>query len=112
MTNEEMLNRVQARTGEHDTALLSAYIEDAGTIIINKAYPFKSNITEVPEKYHHKQVEIAVYLVNKRGAEGQTQHIENGIHRNYESASVPNSMLRDIVPLAKIPTSEVQDENT
>lgn len=112
MTNEEMLNRVQARTGEHDTALLSAYIEDAGTIIINKAYPFKTGITEVPEKYHHKQVEIAVYLINKRGAEGQTLHIENGIHRSYESASVPDSMLRDVIPLAKIPVPEVLDEES
>lgn len=111
MTQEEMLNRVQARTGEHDTALLSAYIEEAGAIIIAKAYPFKSDITEVPLKYHYKQVEIAVYLVNKRGAEGQTMHIENGIHRTYEAASVPKSMLRDIVPLGKIPTSEVADEN-
>ena len=36
-----------------------------------------------------KQIEIAVYLYNKQGAEGQTAHSENGISRTYESADVP-----------------------
>ena len=45
-----------------------------------------------------KQIEIAVYLYNKQGAEGQTAHSENGISRTYESADVPESMLRGIAP--------------
>lgn len=110
MTNEQMLEMVKARTGVNDTTLLSAYIEDAGQAIINKAYPFKTGITEVPEKYQHRQVEIAVYLVNKQGAEGQTSHNENGVNRSYESASIPKSMLRDIIPLAKIPVSLAEPE--
>lgn len=113
MTNEQMLEIVEARTGVTDTTLLSAYIADAGQTIINKAYPFKTGVTEVPLKYHNRQVEIAVYLVNKQGAEGQESHNENGVNRSYESASVPKSMLRDIIPVAKIPTPEVvSDENS
>lgn len=104
MTNESMLEEVQARTGETDTALLSSYIADAGQAIINKVYPFRSDITEVPAKYQRKQIEIAVYLVNKRGAEGETGHNENGTNRQYESADIPKSMLRDILPYAKIPS--------
>ena len=107
MTNEQMLAMVEARTGVNDATLLQTYIEDAGQAIINKAYPFKTGITQVPEKYQHRQVEIAVYLANKQGAEGQTSHNENGVNRSYESASIPKSMLRDIIPLAKIPSSEV-----
>lgn len=106
MTNEQMLAIVEARTGVTDTTLLSAYIEDAGQAIINKAYPFLTGIETVPPKYQRLQVEIAVYLANKMGAEGQTQHIENGIHRTYESASIPNSMLKAVIPLAKIPFPE------
>lgn len=112
MTNEQILAMVQARTGVTDTTLLQAYIDDAGQAIINKAYPFLEGITDVPLKYQHRQVEIAVYLVNKQGAEGQTSHNENGISRSYESASVPKSMLRDVIPIAKIPTTEETDENT
>lgn len=111
MTNEEMLERVKARTGIDDATLLSAYIADAGQAIINKAFPFRDDVQEVPLKYQNRQVEIAVYLANKQGAEGQTVHNENGVNRSYESASVPKSMLRDIVPLAKVPVSEEENEN-
>ena len=31
-------------------------------------------------------------------AEGQTQHSENGITRQYENADVPSSMLKAITP--------------
>ena len=112
MTNEQMLAILTARTGVTDTTLLQAYLDDAGQAIINKAYPFKTGIETVPDKYQRLQVEIAVYLVGKMGAEGQTMHIENGIHRTYESASIPSSMLKAVIPLAKIPSSEVtSDEN-
>lgn len=113
MTNEEMLAIIEARTGVDDTTLLSAYLEDAGQAIINKAYPYLEGITIVPAKYQRLQVEIAVYLVDKMGAEGQTMHIENGVHRTYESASIPASMLKAVIPLAKIPSPEVvEDENS
>lgn len=108
MTNEQMLAIVGARTGVTDTTLLQAYIDDAGQAIINKAYPFKPDIAIVPPKYQRLQVEIAVYLVGKMGAEGQTMHIENGIHRTYESASIPDSMLKSVMPLAKIPVPPVE----
>lgn len=112
MTNEEMLARLQARTGETDTTLLTSYLEDAGAIIINKVYPFRDNITEVPKKYQYRQLEIAVYLVNKRGAEGQEVHIENGIHRHYGGSSIPAEMLKDVMPFAKVPIGGEANEDT
>ena len=42
-------------------------------------------------------------MLNKRGAEGEVQHIENGIHRNYKYADVPTELLRDIPPMCGIP---------
>lgn len=43
-----------------------------------------------------------MYLLNKRGAEGQTAHSENGISRSYEDGDVPPTLLRDIVPFASV----------
>jgi len=106
MTDVEMLEELKKETGSDDTALLASYLESAKSAVINKAYPFREGITEVPRKYQRRTMEIAVYLFNKRGAEGETIHIENGTDRHYESASVPPSMLRDIIPMAKIPSSE------
>lgn len=86
-------------TGETEATLL-AYLRLAGQAILNKAYPYESasRPTDVPEKYQMLQVEIGAFLLNKRGAEGETQHIENGIHRNYQNAYIPDDMLRQVVP--------------
>ena len=78
--------------------VLLAYLNIAGREIIRRAYPFKEDVTEDPEKYNTLQCEIANYLLNKRGAEGETAHSENGISRSYESASVPESMLKSVIP--------------
>lgn len=48
------------------------------------------------------QIEIAVFLYNKLGSEGETSHSENGVSRTYENAHIPESMLNSIVPLGVI----------
>ena len=89
---------------EDDTSdeTLSVYLDLAASKILNKLYPYETvHGHEIPEKYVATQLNIACYLLNKRGAEGQIQHIENGIHRNYGSSDVPDEMLKDIIPFAK-----------
>ena len=83
---------------------LSAYLEIAASAILNQMYPFKTDYTglEVPDRYVSVQLKISSYLLLKRGAEGQIQHIENGIHRNYGSADIPKDMLKDVVPYCQV----------
>lgn len=78
--------------------MLKRYLSIAGQKILNRAYPYDETVVEVPRRYGYLQCEIAVYLLNKRGAEGELSHSENGISRSYENADVPDSMLRDVVP--------------
>lgn len=112
MTPTEMMTKLKRMTGKTDETMLSDYLELAADHVTRRAYPFNPEITTVPEIYQMAQLEIAVYLVNKVGAEGQLTHNENGINRSYESASVPNSMLKRIIPLAKVPIrEEEEDEN-
>ena len=99
MTQTEKLQLLKAMVGESDTEdVLLAYLGIAGSKIINRAYPYGTDETEVPARYGYLQCEIAAYLLNKRGAEGQTGHSENGISRSYESADVPESLLGAITP--------------
>lgn len=56
----------------------------------------------VPTKHEYRQCEIAAFLLNKRGAEGQTVHNENGVNRQYEGGNIPASMLADIVPFCGV----------
>ena len=82
--------------------ILKSYLTIAGQKILNHAYPYDDTVTEVPRRYGYLQCEIAAYLLNKRGAEGETSHSENGISRSYESADVPESMLRDVIPFCGV----------
>ena len=102
MTEPEKISMVKAMTGETDEATVLAYLNIAGSKICRKAYPFAETEMNVPPKYDSTQVEIAVYLLNKRGAEGQTAHSENGISRTYENADIPASLLREVVPMASV----------
>lgn len=103
MTQAEKLKLLKAMVGESDTEeVLLAYLDIAGRKILNRAYPFGTDETEVPTRYSFLQCEIAAYLLNKRGAEGQTGHSENGISRSYESADVPESMLGAVTPMAGV----------
>lgn len=77
--------------------ILKSYLAIAGQKILNRAYPYDDTVTEVPRRYSVLQCEIATYLLNKRGAEGEISHSENGISRMYENADVPDSMLSEVI---------------
>lgn len=103
MTQEEKLTALKVMVGSSDSdEVLSTYLTFAGSKIIAKAYPYQNDISEVPAQYAHLQVEIAAYMLNKRGAEGQVSHSENGITRSYENGDVPPSMLKAVVPYCGI----------
>ena len=102
MLRAKQIERLKLLSGETDEKILSAFLDIAGERIIRRAYPFRHDISFVPVEYHSIQVDIALYLLNKRGAEGEISHNENGISRSYESADVPDSMMKHIVPHAAV----------
>jgi len=92
---------VGANASEDD--LLLMYLTDAERAILNHLYPMDEDVAHtLPTRYESRQVEIAAYLYNKRGAEGETSHNENGISRSYENGSIPDSMLSDIIPYGSV----------
>ena len=106
MTNEQKITMLRAMLdGDTTTSddILSVYLELAAYKILNRMYPYKEDMTgiEVPDRYAMIQLKIACYMLNKRGAEGEIQHIENGIHRNYGDADIPEQMLKDVVPFCQ-----------
>lgn len=103
MTNTEKLERFEVLILP-DTApanLLSFLLEQAEGIVLNRRYPFGApEGATVPEAYEHIQLQIAVEMFSKMGAEGQTGHSENGVNRSYEAADISPSLLKRIVPVA------------
>ena len=107
MLDAEKLIVLRSMIGNNDAPewsedILLAYLTIAGRKIINRAYPYKMDIDTVPPKYEILQCEIAAYLLNKRGAEGETSHSENGISRSYESADVPESLIGAVTPFCGV----------
>ena len=103
MTDAEKLSLLRVMVGQPNEGawadeVLTSYLSIAGRKIINRAYPYDDTITEVPRRYGYLQCDIANYLLNRRGSEGQTSHSENGVNRSYESADVPESMLSEVTP--------------
>lgn len=100
----EILERLKLLLGITDDlsdALLLTYLDTARQKILDRVFPYDSE-KDLPKRYELKQVEIAVYLFNKQGAEGETSHSENGINRSYESADVPESLMRGVVPTVAV----------
>ena len=103
MTDVEKLDQLEVLISP-DTAssdVLSFLLEQSEGIVLNRRYPF--GVPEgavVPVAYEHIQLQIAIELFSKMGAEGQTGHNENGVSRTWESGDVSQRLLKRIVPIA------------
>ena len=109
MANTGTITKLKLILGDvsDDDATLLAFLDQAKDVILGWMYPYMNEEEysgmELPGKYAHKQIQIAAWMLNKRGAEGEVQHIENGIHWNYKYADVPRELLQDIPPMCGIP---------
>lgn len=102
MSNEQKIERLKVLISP-DTAsneLLLYLLEQSEGIILNRRFPFGApeGVTLSPFQ-EQIQFRVAVELFSKMGAEGQTQHTENGVSRQYEAADVSPSLLRQIIPV-------------
>ena len=104
MTDAEKLQLLQTLCDGETEAVLTAYLNIAKDAILQRAYPCKQDLSEIefPNRYDLLQVQIAQFLVNKQGAEGQVTHTENGIQRQYENGGIPQSMLKTIIPFVGV----------
>lgn len=109
MTDSKKLTLLQNMVDETDEDVLSTYLDIAGAAVIAQAYPYDDTVTDVPDRYVYTQLKIAAYLINKQGAEGETAHSENGVSRTYESGDIPPSLLREIIPMSGVVSSETDE---
>lgn len=109
MTREEKKVMLESMTGEKDGEVLSTYLTLAAGVVLQKAFPYGEPPEKVPARYDTVQVEIAAYLLNKRGAEGEIVHLENGVSRHYEDGDIPPTLLRRIVPMVGVITSDTDE---
>ena len=103
MTDAEKLTILRSMLDSGDTTpddVANTYLDAAEKAVINLAYPFGDGSEVMPEKYDYEQIQIAVYMLNKRGAEGETAHTEGGTARTFETADIPVSLRSRITAKA------------
>ena len=82
--------------------LLEAALERARLGILELRFPFGFEYEqELESQYQGLQLEVAIEIISKMGAEGEVAHSENGVSRTYENAGISDSLKRRVVPMAK-----------
>jgi hypothetical protein len=98
MTKEEKLLALQKAIAPDTEAddVLNGILDDAEALVLTQMYPFGyEDGATVPSRYERIQIQLAVELYGRRGAEGQSAHSENGINRSWPEKS---RLLKMIVP--------------
>ena len=108
MTAEAKLNRVKKLLGETeaDDALLTEYLSMAEEEILNWLYTRFSEVPEgttMPSKFDQVQVQAVVNGFTVAGAEGESIHIENGIHRYFKYTDMVDYIHSNVAPYVRVP---------
>lgn len=74
---------------------LNDLLEQSNLIVLNEYYgPNEVNeYSKVPYRYEYIIYDVAAYLFNKTGIEGQTGHTEQGVNRQYGTSGVPAELF-------------------
>lgn len=100
---DEMLEWLKAETQEADENVLKRCLQVAYSAIQSRRYPYDDEWPEeVEPRYKDLQYRVALDLYNKRGAEGEISHTENGVSRGYESSWISESLLLEVIPFAGV----------
>lgn len=94
------LKRLKIRIpDETDNELLFDILDSAKNLILLKRFPYATELPlELESKYDELQLQIAVRMYNKIGAEGEKSHIESGVTRNYGSSEEYADLLARVIP--------------
>ena len=96
------LARLKLRTGEPDEAILEDCLESAKSAILARRYPYGEWPDELESRYLDLQFRCALAIFNKQGGEFETAHSENGVSRSFGSEGIPQELLMEVTPMAKV----------
>ena len=106
MTGSEktvMVRTLVENDAEATDAIIAVYLNLACYAMLERLYPYDSEKTseDIPERYDTIQCELAARYYLRRGGQGEINHEENGVNRQYASAD-DEDILRRLTPFAKV----------
>lgn len=106
MTDDQMLSVVEGLLDDGRLAKYApAYLDIAKSAVMARLFPYRDDASweDVPVKHHGRTCQIAVYLVSRRGAEGESSHSESGVSRTYGSPDIPEGYFDGMKPFVGVP---------
>ena len=106
MTEAQKITMVQTLVENDANAtdtVVPVYLNLACGTMLERLYPFDSDktATDIPERYDMIQCELAARYFLRRGGQGEINHEENGVNRNYGSVDDAD-ILQRLTPFAKV----------
>lgn len=90
-----------------DTSLdnyLNQLLDQSKLIVLNEYYGANEvdESSVIPYRYRYIVLDVAAFLFNKTGVEGQTGHTEQGINRQYGTSGVPAEFFANMSRKVKV----------
>lgn len=106
MTTTEKITMVRTLVESDPGAtddVVAVYLRLAGNAMLERLYPFDSEKSEwdIPERYEFIQCELAARYFLRRGGQGEINHEENGINRQWATVD-DEDILKRLTPFAKV----------
>ena len=83
--------------------VVGVYLNLALNAMLERLFPYDSakSATNVPERYDTIQCELAARYFLRRGGQGEINHEENGVNRQYGTVD-DDDILKRLTPFAKV----------
>ena len=84
-------------------ALIAVYLSLATNAMLERIYPYDTgkSAADVPSRYDTIQCELAARYFLRQGGQGEINHEENGVNRQYASAD-DSDILQRLTSYAKV----------
>ncbi len=106
MTNAEKVTMVQTLVesdSEATASVVSVYLTLACNTMLERLFPYDSSkdAGDIPIRYDTIQCELAARYFLRRGGQGEINHEENGVNRQYASVD-DEDILKRLTTFAKV----------
>lgn len=104
MTDSAKITMVQTLVESDPEAtpeVVGVYLNLAFNAMLERLYPYDSDKDSIPSRYDTIQCELAARYFLRRGGQGEINHEENGVNRQYDSVD-DEDILKRLTPFAKV----------